>query len=380
VKPGTLKSGKRTFAAVYRGPDKKEHSKSFARKVDAERYITEQEGHKLKGDWIDPAKAKVPYAQWLEIWQAGRIDIRSSTVQQNADYLRLYVLPTFGTVPIGVIDKPMVRAWVAAMTRRKVKATGKTFAPSTVRKAEALLSQSLQAAVEERWIPHNPCRGVTLPADEDTEMAFFTATEIKALADAIDPRYRTFVLLGAASGLRPGELAALEWDKVDLLKGVITVSKTLSERGGYIETGPPKTASSKRQVRIPKSIVKELEAHMKQWKGKDTYVFTSPEGGPMRGNFRSRIWKKAVEKIGRPEATPHALRHSAIALWIHEGANIMIVSKRAGHKSVAFTLDRYGHLYPEADEALLVAMDAVFAAGTNGPSGGGDGPQREASA
>ena len=59
----------------------------------------------------------------------------------------------------------------------------------------------------------------------------------------------------------------------------------------------------------------------------------------------------------------HDLRHTAVALWIAAGANPKEVAARAGHSSVSFTLDRYGHLYPESDAALRDRLDAIYTAG-----------------
>jgi integrase len=64
----------------------------------------------------------------------------------------------------------------------------------------------------------------------------------------------------------------------------------------------------------------------------------------------------------------HDLRHTAVALWIAAGANPKEVTARAGHASVSFTLDRYGHLYPEADLGLRERLDAMFAASQRGDS------------
>ena len=63
---------------------------------------------------------------------------------------------------------------------------------------------------------------------------------------------------------------------------------------------------------------------------------------------------------GLPGLRIHDLRHTAVALWIAAGANPKEVAARAGHSSVSFTLDRYGHLYPEADTALRDRLDALY--------------------
>jgi integrase len=74
----------------------------------------------------------------------------------------------------------------------------------------------------------------------------------------------------------------------------------------------------------------------------------------------------------RRPATPglriHDLRHTAVALWIAAGATPKEVAVRAGHTSVSFTLDRYGHLYPEADTTLRDRLEALHAAAR--PAGG----------
>ena len=60
----------------------------------------------------------------------------------------------------------------------------------------------------------------------------------------------------------------------------------------------------------------------------------------------------------------HDLRHTAVALWIAAGTNPKEVAARAGHTSVSFTLDRYGHLCPESDAALRDRLDALYSAGS----------------
>jgi len=89
-------------------------------------------------------------------------------------------------------------------------------------------------------------------------------------------------------------------------------------------------------------------------------VFTAPAGGPLRrSNYRRKIWLPALEKAGLEGLRFHDLRHTAVALWIHAGANPLEVKRRAGHERSAFTQDRYGHLFPNADEALAGRLDAL---------------------
>jgi integrase len=76
----------------------------------------------------------------------------------------------------------------------------------------------------------------------------------------------------------------------------------------------------------------------------------------------------AVRAVGLAPLRPHDLRHTAVTLWIAAGANPKEVSVRAGHTSVAFTLDRYGHLFPGHDDELRDRLDAMHAEGLQAAS------------
>ena len=75
--------------------------------------------------------------------------------------------------------------------------------------------------------------------------------------------------------------------------------------------------------------------------------------------WRQRFWAPAVRDAGLAHLRPHDLRHTAVALWMAAGANPKEVAARAGHTSVSFTLDRYGHLLPGSEQRLNDALDAL---------------------
>jgi Phage integrase family len=86
----------------------------------------------------------------------------------------------------------------------------------------------------------------------------------------------------------------------------------------------------------------------------DALVFGAPEGGPLRHrNFYRRRFRPAVADAGLPERTRfHDLRHTCAALLIAQGAHPLAVMQRLGHSSITVTMNTYGHLFPELDEAL----------------------------
>jgi integrase len=137
--------------------------------------------------------------------------------------------------------------------------------------------------------------------------------------------------------------------------------------------GPPKTRASRRTVALPRAVVDELAAHLAPAGGlaePEAFIFTAPQGGPLRViAFRARVWRPATRAAGLDGLRIHDLRHTAVALWIAAGAGPKEVASRAGHTSVSFTLDRYGHLYPEADTALRDRLDALYVAGSQAEPG-----------
>ncbi len=150
--------------------------------------------------------------------------------------------------------------------------------------------------------------------------------------------------------------------RVDILSGRVEIAKIAVEVAGTLHYGPPKTRAARRSVTLPRSITKILDGHLAEFTPaeSDAFIFTSPEGAPLRiPAWRQRYWRSALARAGLAPLRPHDLRHTAVALWIATGASPLEVSRRAGHTSASFTLDRYGHLFPEADEAVAERLDAL---------------------
>ena len=352
-----VRNSKVTYRARYRDPAGQERAKVFARRGDAQRFLTEMENRKLKGTWTDPTLGRVRFRDWLQEWWATTTNLRPTTAVRDETYLRLYVLPRFGDLPLAAIGQRDVRTWVSDLTSREL-------APATVVKAYHLLGKVLAGAVDAGMIAQSPCRRISLPKIEREEMRFLTPVEVARLADAIRPSYRPLVLIGAYGGLRIGELAGLRRERVDLLRGTVEVAEIMTEVAGKLQIGPPKTRASRRTVGLPRAVVNALAEHLAPGGQPADFVFTGPQGGPLRITaFRSRTWRPATKTAGLEGLRIHDLRHTAVALWIAAGASPKEVAVRAGHSSVSFTLDRYGHLYPESDTALRDRLDAIFAAG-----------------
>jgi integrase len=191
-------------------------------------------------------------------------------------------------------------------------------------------------------------------------MRFLSADDLWRLAHRMDERYRAFVLLGGYGGLRLGEILGLRWASVDLLRRQISVTETLMDLAGRIDFGPPKTKAAIRVVAVPRFVADELSMLAVGPVDTGGLVFRSPEGQAVRpSHFRRRFWNPAVAAAGLAPLRIHDLRHTAVALWIAAGANPKQIAVRAGHTSVSVVLDRYGHLFPDQDDALVAALEGM---------------------
>lgn len=348
--------GKGRYRARYRGPDGKERSRTFDRRVDAERWRASVETSIAQGEWLDPARSAMLLSDWAKRWIETRTDLRPSTRARLEGIVRLHVVKQFGRRKLSSLSNAEVREWAAAMTSEGTGAT-------TVRKSVFALRQMLDAAVADRRLSVNPAASVPLPAEQVIEQRYLSAEEADALAEAIAPEYRALVLLGAYAGLRWGELAGLRRRRIDVLRSRVMVAETAVQVSGSITFGEPKTPKSRRVVPVARSIMREVERHLAEHVGPegDALVFTAAQGGPMfRATFHRHVWSPAIKAAGLDGLRVHDLRHSFVSIMVAAHANPKAVSTWAGHSSVSFTLDRYGHLYDDHADDVADQIDELL--------------------
>jgi integrase len=332
------------WRARYWGPDGRQHSKSFARKVDAERWLKVSEAESLTGRWVNPTAGTKVFGPYAEEWiTVKRSTVRESTATNTEALLRGRVLPEFGAKQLKQITPADVRKWMAAMT-------GEGLFPSTVYTYRRILAQILDQAVDDGLIVSNPARKAKAPALRPRRQLFLTADQLRDLAVECGD-YAPLVWLLGWAGLRFGEATALRVGRVDPARRRIRVEEAATEVGGRLVFGPPKTHEA-RTVIVPRFVIEPIEPLLDGRDASDL-VFTAPRGGPIRlNNFRRRVFAPAAERIGIPELVPHDLRDTAASLAISSGASIKAVQRMLGHASAKMTLDVYGSLFEEDLETL----------------------------
>jgi integrase len=346
--------GRLRWRVRYRDPAGRERAKSFARKGDAERFLQHAEADKLRGQWVDPKRGRTTVGELAERWYATTVTLKPKTREDYRSLLHNHVLPAFGDRAIASIDTLAVRGWLADLVSGGLS-------PSRAKHAYYVLFAVLEAAIQAGALVRNPAAGVRVPRSHPREMHFLSAAEIERLAEAIVPPYGTLVRFAAYTGLRAGEIAALRVKRLDLLRGTVRVVEAASEVGGRLISGPTKT-HAERTVRLPRFLRDELAAYLADRpRDHDAFVFTAPKGGRLRhNNFYQRLFCPALARAGLPEQLRfHDLRHTCASLLIAQGAHPKAIQAHLGHSSIQVTMDRYGHLFPDALEHLADRLDAA---------------------
>jgi len=279
------------WQATYKGPDRRERSKVFTRKIEAEQWLAAQRTDVLRGTWVDPSAGRLTFGAYVKDWQATQVH-RDTTAVQVAGHLKNHVLPQLGHRPIAAIRPTEVQGWV--------KGRSEVLAPATVEVVYRYVSTIFKSAVADRLIASSPCMGVKLPKVERHKVMPLDTATVELLIDAAPPRFRALVVAAAGTGLRQGELLGLTEDNLHMLERRLEVTQQLVLLpGGPPRLGPPKTKAGRRSVPLPEVVVETLAAHMASNPPGDLgLVFTSDRGAPVRRNTFGQMWTRTVRRAG----------------------------------------------------------------------------------
>jgi integrase len=340
----------------YIDPVGRERSKTFPRKVDADKYLIHVEGQKQRAEWIDPKRSATRFEELAERWLASRSHLKPRTFEGYHSLLRVHILPALGSLRLDRIDRLTVESWMAER-----KAAG--LSASRRRQAFQVFRQILDAAVEDRYLPSNPAIGVKLPKLTQREQLFLEPEEVAEIAALVPEQFRALLYIFGCAGLRWGEAVALRRRRVDVLRSRLEVTESMSDVAGQLIFGPTKNYRNLTIV-LPRFLRDMLNGHLLRHtaSGTDGLLFTAENGSPLRNsNFNRRVWKPTVEQAGLPEGLRiHDLRHSAVAFLISQGAHPEAIKRYMGHSSISVTMDVYGHLFPSDAEDLADKLNELF--------------------
>lgn len=188
-----------------------------------------------------------------------------------------------------------------------------------------------------------------------------TVEQIRALAEAMAPRYRSMVVTQAGLGLRIAELFALRVSDVDFLRRTVRVEHQIDPKTR--ERIPPKTPRSRRTVPLPAVVAVALSEHLRAFPpAPDGLIFhTSSDRPCWQEHYGARVLARAVERAGLPAGTTsHDLRHHYASVLLAAGESVVAVAERLGHEDATLVLTTYGHLMPDSEDRTRKAVDGAW--------------------
>src|SRR5829696_1817662 len=344
------------WRARYRDEAGREHSKHFRRRVDAQRWLDGVTTAVVTGHYVDPKAGRVTsksfYADWsqLQLWQSTTVTAMSLAARS---------VP-FADLPLNRVRKSHLEQWV-----KQMQSAG--LAPGTIRTRFKNVARVFRAAVDDRVIPVDPCKGVSLPAVRRAEAAMQlpTAEQVGALLQAADEGFAAFLGLCAFAGLRLGEAAAVQVGDIDFLRRTLKVSRQVQRAGGgTVEIRAPKYGSE-RTVFLPDGLLAMLSqqvARRSAYHGDTRWLFVGGSGTlPPHQNSVGEKWRATYKRAGVAGFTLHDLRHFYASGLIAAGCDVVTVQRALGHAQASTTLNVYAHLWPTAEDRTRAAAADLMA-------------------
>lgn len=290
-----------------------------------------------------PCAARKRLNAWLDIWLRERIqpNVKRSTYEGYVRLAERHIKPLLGDLYLHEITCSALQAFTDQL--------GRTLAPSTVRGVARLLKATLKEAVAAGFIASSPFQHFRIPKAVHKTPRILTQCEQRRLEQAALSSGALELILPLYTGLRLGELCALEWRDIDFQTKTLSVrrsiqrlSSTESTGKTALQIGTPKSESSMRRVPIPTFLL----CLLRERKGKsaeDAFVFSGKGGAAIDPRTLQNRFKAITRSLNIPCAHVHTLRHTFATRCLEQHIGFEVLAQLLGHSSPRITMDHYAH-------------------------------------
>lgn len=314
----------------------------------------------LNGDYLPISEKRLTYKElFIEWWAVYEKSVKQSTAFSCKIIFNKSILPYFGSKYIDKITLVDCQRWANKLANDS---------PASFKETKARASRVLDYAIKLGMLTRNPFKLITMPKTQkkkEKQENFYTKEELfRFLQQAKKSSFQKYAMfrLLAFSGMRKGELLALNWADIDFKAGTVSINKTLSRdaSGKTCINDTPKTASSTRIV----TLDSETMAVLKEWRrrqlsnviylgqSKDNLVFYNSFTGVHFSLVTLNDWASSIAKqAGIKSITPHGFRHTHASLCFAAGLSMQDVKERLGHSSITMTMDIYTHVTQKQSKA-----------------------------
>ena len=329
-------------------------------------------------DSVGPeAGAKLSVSQYLKDWfDRQAVDKAPATNDRYRNAIERHIEPALGGVGLVKLSVLNIDNFLAT----KLKSG---LSEETVNGFYRVLNTALKDAVRWGYLNKNPAELVSPPKAQPAEKVIMSSNEqarvVAQLIKESDPQslfnrrngplscsFNTILFhLAVLTGLRRGELAGLQFDDIDEEGGAIYVRRSISQSGRRTIIKRPKTQRGMRRVVIDQRLMARLIEHKEQmaayraqlggdWNTQG-WLFASVDGSVLAPRALNSRFSKLLERagLGGQGYNLHTLRHTHISQMLMSNAPPLVVSRRAGHASVATTMNLYGHVISQIEEGVI---------------------------
>lgn len=318
---------------------------------------------------------KMTLGNWLVTWlnEYAINSVKHSTRVSYEMYITKHINPFIGKVKLVDLKTDIIQKFYnEKLENGRIDGYG-GLSPKTIKNIHNLLHKALDQGLENGLINKNPTEFVQLPKITKTKMRVLYPKEHKKIIEAsYTEKYGFIVRLALETGMRLGELTALQWRDINLSDKSLIVSRTLNRLKNYDKSinsktvlveGEPKTKNSMRSIPLSTKVIEELKIiKVEQIKNKEIwkqgynekeYIFANELGKPIEPRTMQDVFKNIVAKANIRNTNFHALRHTFATRALEAGIQSKVVSEILGHSTVGITLDLYSHV------SLDVKRDAI---------------------
>jgi len=271
-----------------------------------------------------------------------------STVHGYEDKYNNHIRDDLGGYYLDKITPAVVSSWLNEIHGKSLKF-----------ESFKMLRQILNKAVRFDLIENNPCKRVEPPKQPaEYEPDILPAEYVNAYLEAFrGARIEPAVLVALGGGLRRSEIVALNWRDYDGTS--VTIDDAITSVSGKAIKGDTKSKFSKRRVFLPPSICARLDELQERGA-----MVKNSDGKRINPDNLTHAYEKVLRKLPPevPRISLKNLRHTSLSLAMKGGAELLTVSRRAGHSTIAITARYYLRPDPSVDIAAAAGLDSVFSA------------------
>lgn len=334
----------------WKGETKFTTKRGFSTKREALAYENEFKNH-IAGN-LD-----MSFEEFVKVYREDHYPrIRVSTQACKDHIIETKLNPFFKNFMVTEIKAKDIVKWQNELLAYRNPKTGKPYSKTYLKTVQNQLTAILNFAVKYYDLKENPVeKAGSIGSSNAAEMQFWTLEEYMAFADAMKEDkiyYYCFEIL-YWTGLREGELLALNYSDFDFQKKTISITKTYQIVKGEEIIGPTKTEKGSRIVCMPNCLCNEMMEYFDKCYDKEAgRVF------PISKSSLRRAMDRGTEKAGIKRIRIHDLRHSHISLLINLGFSAVDIGERVGHESITITL-RYSHMFPSVQDKMMSRLDQL---------------------